>query len=108
MAAFFCKKSALFGKNSTFAQSNSVRAVLEIFWFCFQVTVNENVSFTDYASGIRLPNFSKLTINRKNDNDVKISNMTSSSNFFDVDLFLLSCLATGLSFMSISLLVLEL
>ena len=28
------------------------------------VTVNENVSFTDYASGIRLPDCSKLVINR--------------------------------------------
>ena len=38
----------------------------------YKVTSNENISFTDYASGIRLPNCSKLTINRKNDNDVII------------------------------------
>ena len=31
MPAFFCKKSAFSGKNSTFTQSNSVRAVLKIF-----------------------------------------------------------------------------
>ena len=31
MSAFFCKKSAFFGKNSTFTQSNIVRAILEIF-----------------------------------------------------------------------------
>ena len=36
MSAFFCKKSAFFDKNSTFTQSSSVRAVLEIFQFCFQ------------------------------------------------------------------------
>ena len=30
-AFFFQKKTAFFGKNSTFTQSNSVRAVLEIF-----------------------------------------------------------------------------
>ena len=28
---FFCQKSAFFGKNGTFTQSNSVTAVLEIF-----------------------------------------------------------------------------
>ena len=31
MPEFFDKKSAFFGKNSTFTQSNSVRAVLQIF-----------------------------------------------------------------------------
>ena len=31
MSAFFCKKAAFFGQNSTFTQSNSGRAVLEIF-----------------------------------------------------------------------------
>ena len=30
ISTFFCKKSAFFGKNSTFTQSNIVRAVLEI------------------------------------------------------------------------------
>ena len=38
----------------------------------------------------------------------QFSDMTSSSNFFDVVLFLLSSLVTGPSFMSISSLVLEL
>ena len=31
MLAFFCKKSAFFGKNSTFTQLSSVTTVLEIF-----------------------------------------------------------------------------
>ena len=35
MSAFFCKKSVAFGNNSTLTQSNSVRAVLEFFQFCF-------------------------------------------------------------------------
>ena len=35
-----------------------------------KLTVNENVSFIIYASGIRLPDCSKLAINRKNYNDV--------------------------------------
>ena len=31
MSTFFCKRSLFFGKNSTFTQSNSARAVLGIF-----------------------------------------------------------------------------
>ena len=34
--------------------------------------MNENISFTDYASGIQLPYCSKLSINWKNDNDLTI------------------------------------
>ena len=37
-----------------------------------KVTVNENVSFTDYMSGLRFPDCSKLAKNPKNDNDVTI------------------------------------
>ena len=59
-------------------------------------------------SGIWLLDCSKLAINWKNDNDVTISDMTSPSNFFDVVFFLLWVLVTGLSFMSISSLFLEL
>ena len=78
-------------------------------FFCKkQKTVNKNVSFTDYASGIRLPNCSKLAINRKNDNDATICWNDVIINIFDVILFLLSSLGTGQSFMSISSLVLEL
>ena len=36
------------------------------------VAINENVSFGDYASRIPLLDYSKLAINWKNDNDVKI------------------------------------
>ena len=73
MSAFFFKKS-LFGKNS-----NSVRNVLEIFQFYFQVffkikcyysmvTTNENISFED--SGFRIaPNLPYI---KKTDNDVTI------------------------------------
>ena len=62
-----------------------MRAVLEIFRFCFQFllkqkgTITENITFADPASGI-----------------------------FDVVLLLLSGLVTGPTFMSISSLVLEL
>ena len=59
-------KSAFFGQYSKFTHSNSVRAVLEIFRSVFsfyKVSINENISFTDYTSEIRLPNCSKLAIN---------------------------------------------
>ena len=51
------------------------------------------------------PNWPKI---RKMPMSPQFSDMTSTSNFFDVVLFLLSSLVTGPSFMSISSLVLEL
>ena len=47
----------------------------------WKVTTNEHVSFTDHASKIRLPNFSKLTINWKKALTSRFSGMTSSSVF---------------------------
>ena len=49
-----------------------------------------------------------LAKNRKIDNDVNILEMMSSSNYFGITVFLLPSLVTGPTFMSISLLVLEL
>ena len=74
MQHFVCKKSAFYGKNSTFTQSNSVRDFLAVFpvFVRLKTTVNENVSFIDYASGIWLPDCFKLSINWKNDNNVPI------------------------------------
>ena len=46
-----------------------------------KVTVNENVSFTGYASRIRLPECSNLAINRKN-YDVTICRHDVIANFF--------------------------
>ena len=89
--------SAFFGKIRTFTQSSSVRAVLEI----FKVTINENINFTDYASGIWLPNCSKLAKNQKNCNEVTIFWHGFIVNFFQ-------SLFTGPIFLSISSLVLEL
>ena len=71
------------------------------------VTFNENVSITDYASRMRFLDGSKLAINR-NDNDVRICRHDVNVNFFDVVLFFLSNLVTGPIFMSIPSLVLEL
>ena len=108
MPVFSCKKLEFFDKNGIFTQSNSVRAVLVAFYFLFlfflrqKVTINENVVFTDYGSGIRLPDCSKLTINWKNVNAVTIWQHDVIVNFFDVVSFL-----TGTSFMSISPMVLE-
>ena len=68
--SIFCKKLALLGQNNTFTQSNGVRVVLEM--VRQKVTINENISFTDYASGMRLPDCFKLTVNWKTDNDVTI------------------------------------
>ena len=53
-----------------------MRTVLKDFLVLFSVfvrkkiTIDENLSFTDSASGIRLPDCSKLAINWKNDIDV--------------------------------------
>ena len=114
MSAFFCKKIAFFVQECTFTQSNSVRAVLEIFINLFsvfvrkKVTITENITFADSVSGIRPPDCFKLTRNPKFDNDVTIFWHDVKVTFFWVVLFRLSSLVTGRSFMSISLLVLEL
>ena len=71
-------------------------------------TVNENINFADSASGIQPPDLSKLAKNPKNDNDVITFRHDVIVNFSDVVLFLLSSLVNGLSFVSISSLVLEL
>ena len=42
----------------------------------------ENLSFTDYVSGIQLPDCSKLAINRKSDNNVTICRHDVIVNFF--------------------------
>ena len=55
-------------------------------------------------SGFRVPDCSKSTIIRKNEDEVIICQYFIV-NFFDVVLFLLSTLVTGPSFMSKSLLV---
>ena len=67
-----------------------------------KVIFNENLSFTYYASRIRLPDGSKLAINRKNDNDVTIFRHDVIVKGFDVALFFLSGLVTDPSFKSMS------
>ena len=60
------------------------------------------ISFTDYGSGMRYPEIRKMTMTSQ------FADMTSSSIFSDVVLILLSSLVAASSYMSISLLVLEL
>ena len=93
MSAFF------FGKNGTFAQELWYRFFSSVSSFC---KINGNVSSTDYASGIRLSDCSKLA-KRHN-----LPIWRYRQFFFDVVLFLFSSLATGSSFISTSLMVLEL
>ena len=82
--------------------------VLFSFFLRQKVTINGKVTFADFVFRIRPPDCSKLTKNPKNDNDVTISWHDIIANFFDVVLFLLSSLVTGLSLISVSSLVLEL
>ena len=61
------------------------------------VTINKNVSFKNHASGIQFSDCSKLAVNWKNNNDVTMfANITSSSILFDVTVFLLSNIVTGI------------
>ena len=77
--SIFCKKLAFFVQKSSFIQSNSVRAVLEIFQFCFQFFVRRgfqfftgNITFAHSVSGFRPPDCSKLAKNPINGNDITI------------------------------------
>ena len=81
-----------------------------LFWVFIRQkrTINENVSFTEYAPGIRPPDCSKLAINRKNGINVTTCRNDDIVIFFAVASFLLPSLVTGPSFMSILSLFLEL
>ena len=89
-----------------------MRAVLEIFQLFSvfvrkKVTINENITFADSV----FRNGPKLLQNGQKSGKMKMtsqfSDMTSSSHFFDVVLFLLSSFVTGLSFISILSLVVD-
>ena len=82
--AFFAKKSVFCDKDSTYIQTVwelCNKFFSYIFNFCkIKVAIIENVSFINYASGIRLPDCSKLAINWKNDNDA--TTLRKFINFF--------------------------
>ena len=69
MPAFFWKKHQGF--------------LAKLYLYSKQVIINKNLSFTECASGIRFPDRFKLATNWKTDIDVKISDINSSSIFFD-------------------------
>ena len=95
-------------QTSSTVKTNKNFLVLFSVFIRWKVNINENVSFTDYASGIRLPDCPKLAINCKNDSDVTNSQHDVIVSFFNVVLFCLSSLVSGSSFMSMSSLFLEL
>ena len=73
-----------------------------------KVTITENISFTDYASGIELSDCSKLTLNWKISSHVIIFRKDIIVKFFGVVSFLLSSTVTDPNLLSVSLLVMEL
>ena len=84
------------------------RLFRSIFSFCMiKGNISENVSFTDHASGIKLPDCPKLVVSPEFNNYICWYEVIIIF-FFDAAVFLLSSLVTGSSFMSISLLALEL
>ena len=87
MSTFFAKDLHFFWQNRTFIQRNSLKTELRffssVFSFCKQkVTINDNVSFKDYASGIQHLDCFPLTINWKYDNDATILRHNAIVNFF--------------------------
>ena len=102
VSLFFLTKSAFFGKNSTFTQRSSIRAVLQIFQFCFSVCMMKDYN---YRLGVQHPDYSKLAINQKNGNNITTCRHEIIVQFFSTLTF--PSLVTGPSFILISLLVLN-
>ena len=87
VSIFMQKISAFWPKQCLYSKEQCESYVKNfLVLFCvfvgLKVTVNENISFTDYASGIRLPDCSKLAVNLKNGNDVTIFWNNVIVNFF--------------------------
>ena len=98
----FCPKKYLYSKQQC---ESCVRDFLVLFsvFVKQKVTITENITFADSVSGIRPPYCSKFTKkSEKGQLRQKFFDMTLTSTFFDVVLFLWSNLATGPTFMSIS------
>ena len=94
-SAFLAKKSAFFWRKLYLYSKKWCWSCLRDFLFSvfarLKVTINDNISFTDYAPKIQLPDCYKLAVNWKNANDVTIPDMTPSSTF--LRLFCFSCQA---------------
>ena len=112
MSALFYRESAIFLKISTFTQSYCMWAVSEIFWLRLQFLQDKSLFLIKICRPyIRNPASEWLQISHKLGKKtitLQSLDMTSPLNFFDDFVFLLWILVTGLSFMSISWLVLEL
>ena len=77
MPAFFAKNSVFCPKKYLYSRQqceSCVRDFLVLFsvFVRQKVTINEKISFTDYASRIRILDCPKLAINWKNGNDVML------------------------------------
>ena len=77
VSIFLQKNSVFYLKKYLYSKQyceNCVRDLLVLFsvFVRQKVTVNENVHFTDYASGIRVPDCSKLVMHPKTGNDSAI------------------------------------
>ena len=78
MLAFFCKKLVFFVQKKYLYSKQQCESCIRDFLVLFsvfvrqKVTVNENLSFTNSASGIRPLDCSNLAINQENDKEVTI------------------------------------
>ena len=94
--SIFLQKNSVFSSKKYLDTKQQCQSCVRDFLVLFSVfvkrkiTFNENISFTDCASGIRLLDYSKLALNWKNGNDITIFRHAVIVNFFDGVLFLLS------------------
>ena len=84
----FYKKQYLYSKHQYESWISDYLVLFSVF-VRQKVTVKENVRFSDYTSRLPLLDCFKLAINPKNDNDVTNSDLTPSSDFFDIPVFFL-------------------
>ena len=114
MSAFFWQKFCLFCKKSNFTQSNSVRAVLEIFSSVFRFCKKKGYYYWKRNLSqlcVRNPAFGLLEISQEPEKwqwRYDFPTWCHRQIFFDVVLILLPSLVTGPSLMSVSSIVLEL
>ena len=104
--SIFLQKVNVFSPKKYLYSKQQCESCVRDFLVLFSVFVRQKVTVTKNISGLRTARnwlkIQKVTVTSQ------FSNMTLSSKFFDVVLFLLSSLVTGPRFMSISSLVLEL
>ena len=97
--SIFCPKEYLYSKQQCESCVKDFLVLFSVF-VRQKVTITANITFATSVSKIRPPDCSKQVKNPKNENDVTIFRHELNVKFFDVVLFLLLSLVTGLSFMS--------